>query len=605
MPNDHRQLLPNWQKVPSEDYLGTEHIPIFFKWLEKERQLARLLHTGPANGRPNVCAWLARRPRQTRLVFMNSLFSQFATVLSGQGSNALAALLMGGQGQAAAKAKAADMMPGQANGAAGNGLPFNVVLENLLAGDGTEAATQFLVAPPGGMSDGATTTNLRHAAGQPQNATRDGNAASDITGNDDAQPGDGGLYLNDAQVAAAQLPLPVLASNIITQTSAETAMAAPPSATPATPVQPAAAHSAAPLTPAAQPLSAPQAEGTADAGDTVSNQAAQVGPVTGNERADERSARAGATAAAVHAAQDAGLTGLAVAQAAGGKARALGQSANATTPLADGGETADAVAAEDLSRPRDGLTPAAPAAAPGAKPAPLRSGSPSGHNGSHAEQSAGQTGSGQSGGQKSTALSTQIMAALKPTLTAFESLPAGSSWDGLQAYPAGLDGALDTLPAGHSLANMASRSALTPAVTLATAHHAAAQVAVHVQQAARDGVRDFHIRLDPPELGRIDVKLEFTDDGRVMAVLAADNETTLQMFERHHAVLERALQDAGLKTDPGSLSFTLNQHGDRQREAPGQGAPASAGKVAVEQPETALEAATTLMVSDRALDIRV
>ncbi len=137
------------------------------------------------------------------------------------------------------------------------------------------------------------------------------------------------------------------------------------------------------------------------------------------------------------------------------------------------------------------------------------------------------------------------------------------------------------------------------------ASHVATQVAAHIGHAVRDGQNEFKIRLDPPELGRIDVKLEMHQDGRVSALLAADNEQTLQLFERHHGLLERALQDAGLKTDAGSLSFTLSG-GDKEPKseltAHGDG---NAKNPTADDGEASDDVVAVATLSDRALDIRV
>lgn len=92
-------------------------------------------------------------------------------------------------------------------------------------------------------------------------------------------------------------------------------------------------------------------------------------------------------------------------------------------------------------------------------------------------------------------------------------------------------------------------------------HPLVAQVAVHVAQAAADGNDRISIRLSPAELGRIDVRLDFGPDGRVQAVFAADRPQTVELLQRDARDLERALQDAGLRADSGSLSFNLRGDG--------------------------------------------
>lgn len=99
-----------------------------------------------------------------------------------------------------------------------------------------------------------------------------------------------------------------------------------------------------------------------------------------------------------------------------------------------------------------------------------------------------------------------------------------------------------------------------------TFHPLVAQVAVHVAQAAADGNDRISIRLSPAELGRIDVRLDFGPDGRVQAVFAADRPQTVELLQRDARDLERALQDAGLRADSGSLSFNLR--GDGRNNSP-------------------------------------
>ena len=91
---------------------------------------------------------------------------------------------------------------------------------------------------------------------------------------------------------------------------------------------------------------------------------------------------------------------------------------------------------------------------------------------------------------------------------------------------------------------------------------------------ALDGAREFQIRLDPPELGRVDVKLTIADNGRVEASLVVDRVETLAMLQRDARTLERAFDQAGLTADSGSLSFSLRQD-DASRHQPGERQPGS------------------------------
>ncbi len=93
----------------------------------------------------------------------------------------------------------------------------------------------------------------------------------------------------------------------------------------------------------------------------------------------------------------------------------------------------------------------------------------------------------------------------------------------------------------------------------------ALQIAKHVAK----GVSTFEIRLDPAELGRVDVKLELAQDGRVTAHLAIERPETLDLLQRDAKALEQALRDAGLDTDDASLEFSLNDGSSNQANADG------------------------------------
>ena len=84
----------------------------------------------------------------------------------------------------------------------------------------------------------------------------------------------------------------------------------------------------------------------------------------------------------------------------------------------------------------------------------------------------------------------------------------------------------------------------------------AQQVAVQIARARDQGVDRIRIQLDPPELGRIDVRLEVSHDGRAQVVISADRSETLDLLRRDALALERALAEAGLDTDADSLSFS-------------------------------------------------
>ena len=70
----------------------------------------------------------------------------------------------------------------------------------------------------------------------------------------------------------------------------------------------------------------------------------------------------------------------------------------------------------------------------------------------------------------------------------------------------------------------------------------------------------FEIRLDPADLGRIDVRLDMGDDGIVKAHLTVDKVETLALLQRDARTLERAFEQAGLKPSDGGVDLTLRDH---------------------------------------------
>lgn len=104
-------------------------------------------------------------------------------------------------------------------------------------------------------------------------------------------------------------------------------------------------------------------------------------------------------------------------------------------------------------------------------------------------------------------------------------------------------------PSQHPQAHAASRFAPTTTQTLAA----------QITRKFNDGGRVFDIRLDPPELGRVEVRLELGPDNKVSALLSAERADTLSELQRHARDLEKALADAGLELGEDGLSFSLSE----------------------------------------------
>lgn len=94
------------------------------------------------------------------------------------------------------------------------------------------------------------------------------------------------------------------------------------------------------------------------------------------------------------------------------------------------------------------------------------------------------------------------------------------------------------------------------------------QISMHLTRGAADQVDSMIIRLQPAELGRVRIEMKFGEDGTVKAHLLVDKPETLQLLQKDSSALEKALQDAGLKTSQDSLSFDLRHHdGNKWQDA--------------------------------------
>ncbi len=128
---------------------------------------------------------------------------------------------------------------------------------------------------------------------------------------------------------------------------------------------------------------------------------------------------------------------------------------------------------------------------------------------------------------------------------------------------------------GEARADIARANTAAPhAASQRLAPQAAQTLAAQIARRAADGAKVFDIRLDPPELGRVEVKLEIRSGERVSAVLSAEKPEALAELQRSARDLERALNEAGLELEENGLSFQLSEGGDdaEREDAPREGA---------------------------------
>ena len=135
-------------------------------------------------------------------------------------------------------------------------------------------------------------------------------------------------------------------------------------------------------------------------------------------------------------------------------------------------------------------------------------------------------------------------------VTAAAHTPTDSSNAGVQAT-----GTIQPqLPAVAATATLAGPLSVTPAMNAAVP---LAGLALEIAVSARNGKSRFEIRLDPADLGRIDVRIDVDRNGQVTSHLTVEKPETLSMLRQDAPQLQRQLDDAGFKTGNGGLQFSL------------------------------------------------
>jgi flagellar hook-length control protein FliK len=126
---------------------------------------------------------------------------------------------------------------------------------------------------------------------------------------------------------------------------------------------------------------------------------------------------------------------------------------------------------------------------------------------------------------------------------------ANSSGNGLQA-PGAIQTQQTTASAAPAAAQLTATAATGAAVPLSG-------LAMEIAASANSGKTRFEIRLDPADLGRIDVRIDVDRHGQVTSHLTVERPETLSMLRQDANQLQRALDNAGLSTGNSGLQFSL------------------------------------------------
>jgi len=209
-------------------------------------------------------------------------------------------------------------------------------------------------------------------------------------------------------------------------------------------------------------------------------------------------------------------------------------------------------------------------------------------------------------GARETAAKPDLLAALAVPVAEAGAAAAGQTAGQGLAQP--IAAGLGQTGAAHGAAHAAG-SAAASATALATPPVQIGQVPMTIGLRALSGSSQFEIRLDPLELGRIDVKLEIDKErGTVMTHMVVERVETLAMLQRDANSLQQALSQAGLDAQEGGINLSLRgdgQSGDRAGDQGGGQDGRTPRGAWVPEAERAAEAPLRVLRGLGGLDIRI
>jgi chemotaxis protein MotD len=202
--------------------------------------------------------------------------------------------------------------------------------------------------------------------------------------------------------------------------------------------------------------------------------------------------------------------------------------------------------------------------------------------------------------------------------TASATEPTEAAGPALQAGATTKTAATNVPTFGIAAANITAATTQTTTTAATTATEPTVSLAglpVAIASRAQAGSSQFDIRLDPPELGRIEVQLSVDSNGQVVSHITADRQDTLNLLQSQQPQLQQALEQAGLKTSDSAMQFSLRDQsfaGQQQQNQNfaqnGNNSQSNTQQIVI--PDSSLSAVDTTQIYSRlnlrgGLDIRV
>ncbi len=173
---------------------------------------------------------------------------------------------------------------------------------------------------------------------------------------------------------------------------------------------------------------------------------------------------------------------------------------------------------------------------------------------------------GQSAKEAQTAGPTSAGGSAEPAAQPFPQLARNASADQPQANAVSLPGATNSAsqqaPLGQHPAAPAQAHIPHQPVMPFRADKVAREMGLEIARRMSAGNEELVIRLDPAELGRINIRMAVNEHGHLRAVVAADAPSVLDALRSDISELTRALEQAGVRTDSQSFRFDRGGSGD-------------------------------------------
>lgn len=156
---------------------------------------------------------------------------------------------------------------------------------------------------------------------------------------------------------------------------------------------------------------------------------------------------------------------------------------------------------------------------------------------------------------------------MQPETAAPAPLPAGQSSGQQNAAP------LPPPPAGATIVAASGLVGPVPEAPVTRAENPSPVMAFRPDTVGRDigleiakrvsaGGEELVIRLNPAELGRINIRMSMNEHGQLRAIVAADAASVVDAIRNDVPELSRALEQAGIRTDGQSFRFDRGGNGD-------------------------------------------